>query len=198
MARTDGPIDALLAAVWDSVSGIDEGAVADYIPELAKADPALFGMSLATLDGAVYTAGELVPFTIQSISKPFVYALALEDRGRDAVLAKVGVEPTGDAFNSISLDDVSAGRSTRWSTRAPSSPPAWWPGRTRAEQLDRDPRRPVAVRRARPGRRRGRLRLRARHRRPQPRDRLPDAHFGMLDEDVEARSTSTSASARSW
>lgn len=43
------------------------------------------------------------PFTIQSISKPFTYGLALEDRGRDAVLAKIGVEPTGDAFNSISL-----------------------------------------------------------------------------------------------
>jgi len=51
--------------------------VATYIPELAKADPATFGMGLATLDGQVYTAGELVPFTIQSVSKPFVYALAL-------------------------------------------------------------------------------------------------------------------------
>ena len=101
------PVAGLLADVWASVAGIDTGLVADYIPELAKADPATFGLSLATLDGAVYSAGELVPFTIQSVSKPFVYALALADSGSDAVLAKVGAEPTGDPFNSISLDDVS-------------------------------------------------------------------------------------------
>ncbi len=101
------PVAGLLSDVWAGVSGIDAGAVADYIPELAKADPATFGLCLATLDGAVYTAGDLVPFTIQSVSKPFVYALALADSGSDAVLAKVGAEPTGDPFNTISLDDVS-------------------------------------------------------------------------------------------
>ena len=70
--------------------------------------PAVCGISLATLDGQVYDAGVLVPFTIQSVSKPYVYALALADRGQDAVLEKVGVEPTGDPFNSISLDDRSS------------------------------------------------------------------------------------------
>ena len=83
---------------------IYSGAVADYIPELAKANPANFGVSVATTDGYIYEVGDsAVPFTIQSISKPFVYGLALEDRGRATVLAKIGVEPTGDAFNSISL-----------------------------------------------------------------------------------------------
>lgn len=43
------------------------------------------------------------PFTIQSISKPFVYGLVLDDRGTEYVLSKVGVEPSGDAFNAISL-----------------------------------------------------------------------------------------------
>jgi hypothetical protein len=62
--------------------------LATYIPELATADPATFGVGLATRDGQVYTAGDLVPFTIQSVSKPFVYALALADQGYDAVLAK--------------------------------------------------------------------------------------------------------------
>lgn len=84
------------------------GAVATYIPELAKADPSLFGVGMATTDGHVYEVGDSrVPFTIQSVSKPFVYGLALADRGREYVLSKVGVEPSGDAFNSIVFDERS-------------------------------------------------------------------------------------------
>jgi glutaminase len=80
------------------------GAVADYIPELNKADPTHFGVSLATIDGHVYEVGDSsVPFTIQSISKAFVFALALEMLGADRVEAVVGVEPSGDVFNSIRL-----------------------------------------------------------------------------------------------
>ena len=83
------------------------GAVADYIPELAAADPDRFGICVASADGYVYEAGDSrVPFTIQSISKPFTYGLALADNGIAAVDAKVGVEPSGDAFNEISLDPV--------------------------------------------------------------------------------------------
>ena len=80
------------------------GAVANYIPELKKANPAHFGVSLATIDGHVYEVGDSdVPFTIQSISKAFVFALALETLGADRVEAVIGVEPSGDAFNSIRL-----------------------------------------------------------------------------------------------
>ncbi|MGD9956181.1 MAG: glutaminase A [Candidatus Nanopelagicales bacterium] len=107
-SRPRGPIETLLDEVYREVAANDEGTIATYIPELAKADPATCGISLATLDGQVYDAGVLVPFTIQSVSKPYVYALALADRGQDAVLEKVGVEPTGDPFNSISLDDRSS------------------------------------------------------------------------------------------
>ena len=58
-----------------------------------------------TLEGHEYSVGDAdVPFTIQSISKPFVYGLALEDNGEEFVLSQVGVEPSGDAFNAISLD----------------------------------------------------------------------------------------------
>jgi glutaminase len=82
----------------------DSGVVADYIPELKKANPDHFGISLATIDGHVYEAGDsAVPFTIQSISKPFVFALALQTLGVDQVEAVIGVEPSGDAFNSIRL-----------------------------------------------------------------------------------------------
>lgn len=81
------------------------GRVATYIPELAKADPAAFGIVIATVDGRVYEAGTTRQcFTIQSISKPLVYGVALEDRGLARVRQAVGVEPSGEAFNSISLE----------------------------------------------------------------------------------------------
>ncbi|MFW2513661.1 glutaminase A [Demequina sp. SO4-13] len=81
-----------------------EGEVASYIPELADADPDRFALALATVDGHVYTVGDAdFRFSIQSISKPFTYALALADRGTEAVDRKVDVEPSGDAFNEISL-----------------------------------------------------------------------------------------------
>lgn len=84
------------------------GKVATYIPELAKADPRQFGIALVTADGQIYEVGDARHlFTIQSISKPFVYGLALEDHGQDYVLGKVGVEPSGDAFNSIVFDERS-------------------------------------------------------------------------------------------
>jgi len=102
---SSSPIRRYLEEVHADLLPIDDGDVASYIPELLKADPAWFGIAVATNDGAVYEVGDTrVPFTIQSISKPLVYGLALEDRGKDHVLSKVGVEPTGDAFNSISLE----------------------------------------------------------------------------------------------
>ena len=87
---------------------LQEGVVANYIPELAKVNPDLFAICLVTVDGEVYQIGDRDQlFTIQSISKVFAYGLALEDCGRDDVLTRVGVEPTGDAFNAIILDEQS-------------------------------------------------------------------------------------------
>ncbi len=81
------------------------GEVASYIPELTHADPAWLGIALVTVDGHVYQVGDSrEPFTIQSISKAITYGLALEDRGLDHVVSRVGVEPSGEAFNSISLE----------------------------------------------------------------------------------------------
>ncbi|MFF3095396.1 glutaminase [Streptomyces cyaneofuscatus] len=94
-----------LAEVLGQVEPDASGEPASYIPELAAADPERLGAAFATVDGQVHGAGDIdVPFTIQSISKPFAYALALADRGFGAVLAKVGVEPSGEAFNEISLE----------------------------------------------------------------------------------------------
>ncbi|NJO55462.1 MAG: glutaminase, partial [Rhodospirillales bacterium] len=84
----------------------ESGCLASYIPELAKADPRLFGIALVTADGQIYQIGDAEHlFTIQSISKPLVYGLAIEDHGLDHVLTKIGVEPTGEAFNSIVMDE---------------------------------------------------------------------------------------------
>ncbi len=84
-----------------------EGEVATYIPELGRADPDWFGIAIATIDGQVHEAGDTrQPFSIQSISKPFVYGLALQDHGIEKVMRHIGVEPSGDAFNSISLDPL--------------------------------------------------------------------------------------------
>ena len=105
MSPTHLPLQRYLTALHERLRPLDQGAVASYIPELAKADPARFGISIVTTDGYVYAVGDSEePFTIQSVSKPAVYAAALADRGRGAVLAKVGVEASGEAFNSISLD----------------------------------------------------------------------------------------------
>src|ERR1700709_308507 len=72
----------------------NSGAVADYIPELGKADPAHFGISLATIDGHVYEVGDSrIPFTIQSMSKPFVFALALDTLGAARVESAIGGDP---------------------------------------------------------------------------------------------------------
>lgn len=80
------------------------GEVAAYIPELAAADPDRFALCLATVDGRVYQVGEAEHrYSIQSISKPFTYALGLHDQGLEAVARKVDVEPSGDAFNEISV-----------------------------------------------------------------------------------------------
>jgi glutaminase len=103
----DGPIMRYLRELHAKLKDENSGAVADYIPELGTANPADFGIVVATVDGAVYSIGDTgKPFTIQSISKAFVYGHVLAEYGRAHVLTKVGVEPSGDAFNAIVFDDT--------------------------------------------------------------------------------------------
>ncbi|WP_353827821.1 glutaminase A [Agromyces sp. SYSU T0242] len=100
-------VDRALRETLDRVAGRESGGrVADYIPELADADPEAFGVSLASVLGRTYGAGATeVEFTIQSVSKPFVYAFVNDELGADAVHRHVGVEPSGEPFNAISLDE---------------------------------------------------------------------------------------------
>ncbi|MGI9579469.1 MAG: glutaminase A [Microthrixaceae bacterium] len=98
-AETMGALHAQLSAVTD-------GEPASYIPELSTVDPEQFGIAAATTDGAQMGVGDSEePFTIQSVSKLLTYGLALETHGREAVLERVGVAPTGESFNAIVLDD---------------------------------------------------------------------------------------------
>lgn len=102
------PVQDYLDSLHARFRSFDEGRVADYIPELARVNPDAFGVCVATRDGHVYEAGDTrTPFTIQSISKALTYGLALESRGEATVLSKIGVEPSGDAFNAISLQPQS-------------------------------------------------------------------------------------------
>ena len=97
-------VQSLIDDLHTKYASLDEGEVATYIPELAKADPDRFGISLVTAEGRVFEAGDCdSPFTIQSVSKPFTFGIALEELGHEHVSKFVGVEPSGDAFNSIEL-----------------------------------------------------------------------------------------------
>lgn len=99
---TNQKIKSLLEEIFEKYKKLSTGAPASYIPELDKANSDHFALSLVTVAGDVYSIGnDDISFTMQSTSKPFLYGLALKARGSDFVHSKVGVEPTGEAFNSI-------------------------------------------------------------------------------------------------
>lgn len=101
----ESPIESYLKELLLEFKDNKNGLLADYIPELAKANSDWFGIALATVDGHIYQVGDSQqPFTIQSISKPFTYALTLDEYGSSSLLKKVGVEPSCEAFNEISLE----------------------------------------------------------------------------------------------
>ncbi|MGH8119344.1 MAG: glutaminase A [Gammaproteobacteria bacterium] len=105
ITNIESPTQTYLQELLTQFKNNTAGSVATYIPELAKANSEWFGIALVTVDGHVYQVGDSrQPFTIQSISKPFTYALTLDKYGIDHVLGKVGVEPSGEAFNEISLE----------------------------------------------------------------------------------------------
>ncbi len=106
MKSAASPLRQTLLELHSQYASSTEGKVADYIPELAKSKPEWFGISIASVDGQTIDVGDCEQkFTIQSASKPFVFGLALEDHGREHVLSKIGVQPIGEAFNSITLDE---------------------------------------------------------------------------------------------
>ena len=87
---------------YNEFKTLKEGKNADYIPALAKVDPNLFGIALVTVDGKVYTAGDVsTEVSIQSISKVFTMAQVIQEQGPESIEKRIGVDATGARFNSI-------------------------------------------------------------------------------------------------
>ena len=94
-----------LTAIYERTQSNREGRVADYIPQLGRVAPELYGVSLCTIDGQRLSIGDAgVPFCVQSSSKPVVYCIALEDRGEEIVHRHMGCEPSGRSFNELTLN----------------------------------------------------------------------------------------------
>ena len=101
-AQTPSEIEAALRAAEAKYRTLQEGKVADYIPALAKVDPNIYGIALVTTDGRVYTVGNVTAeVSIQSISKVFTMAKVMQESGADAIPNNMGVDATGQVFNSI-------------------------------------------------------------------------------------------------
>jgi len=95
-------IDAALKAAYAKYASLREGNNADYIPALANVDPNIYGIVLVTVDGKVYGIGDVATeVSIQSISKVFTMAKVIEESGPQALVDNMGVDATGQAFNSI-------------------------------------------------------------------------------------------------
>jgi glutaminase len=93
----------LEAIIENNRAYTSRGKIATYIPEISKANPDALGISVVTLEGDEYCAGDYeTKFTMQSVSKVITLMMALLDNGRDKVFSRVDMEPTADTFNSIS------------------------------------------------------------------------------------------------
>jgi len=99
---TNSVVQQLVNEAHQRFAAVEEGEVADYIPALAAANPDHFGLCIAATDGQLVEAGESTqPFSIQSLSKPFLFALICEAIGEDEARQKLGVNSTGLPFNSV-------------------------------------------------------------------------------------------------
>ncbi len=104
-------VEALVKAAYQRYKGLDDGKVADYIPALAKVSRGLFGICIAGVDGSSFEIGDSKhQFSIQSVSKPFVFALVSEAIGAEEARAKVGANATGLPFNSVMAIELNADR----------------------------------------------------------------------------------------
>lgn len=103
-------VESLVRTAYERNRLVDDGTVADYIPVLAEADPAAFGVAVVEADGSVHDAGDTEQtFSIQSISKAFVAALVCQELGHELMLERVGVNNTGLPFNSVMAIELNEG-----------------------------------------------------------------------------------------
>lgn len=131
-------VDQLVDESFEHARSHTQGTVADYIPILASVDPDLFGVCVADVDGGVHSAGDTdVEFSIQSISKAFVYALVCDTYGHQIVHDRVGVNNTGLAFNSVMAIELNDGHPLNPMVNAGAlATTALMPGETPAEQWE--------------------------------------------------------------
>ena len=109
-----GDVGAILAETHALHAHNTDGEVSQVYPALARVDPALFGLSIVGTSGNVYEVGDAQhPFTIMSVSKPFLMALVCMELGWEALRSRVGANATGMAFNSLAAIETSADNSVR-------------------------------------------------------------------------------------
>jgi glutaminase len=111
-AKTAEPdYQAAIDQAYAKFKDLKEGKNADYIKELATVDPNIYGIAIVTADGKIYTKGDLDSrVSIQSISKVFTMARVIEEQGAQAVQDKIGVDATGQRFNSITAVEQMRGK----------------------------------------------------------------------------------------
>lgn len=131
-------VQDLTVAAHERYRDLDEGTVADYIPALAGADPALFGLSVSEVDGTMHDVGDSGhAFSVQSVSKAFVYALVCDADGHELVKERVGVDNTGLPFNSVMALELNDGHPRNPMVNAGAiATTALMPGATSAEQWE--------------------------------------------------------------
>lgn len=104
-------IETVLNDAYNKYKDVTDGKNADYIKELATVDPNIFGIALVTTDGKVYTKGDIESMvSIQSVSKVFTLAKVIEEQGYQAIEDKIGVDATGEVFNSITAIERMRGK----------------------------------------------------------------------------------------
>jgi len=102
VAPTKAQVEAVVREAYEKFRSDTSGKNADYIPFLAQVDSKMFGVAVVSTDNQVFSIGEInYAFSIQSISKVYTLALAMEELGVDRVFERIGSEPTGRAFNSV-------------------------------------------------------------------------------------------------
>ena len=102
VAPNTARVEAAVREAYEKFRSDTNGKNADYIPYLAQVDSKLFGVAVVTTDNQVFEIGDVkYSFSIQSISKVYTLALAMEELGHDRVFERIGSEPTGRAFNSV-------------------------------------------------------------------------------------------------
>ena len=132
-------VEEIVRDAHSRYAGERGGLVADYIPVLAEVDPELFGLAVIEVGGGLHDAGDAQhPFSIQSISKMFVYALAIQEHGHERVRELVGVNNTGLPFNSVMALELNDGHPLNPMVNAGAiATTALMPGATAVEQWER-------------------------------------------------------------